>query len=398
MKKIVQALFIIVAAIAAAQGVPGAIGTDLTPAEKGIAEAHKAIHDKPKEYAGYNLLATALILRAQETSDAVFYSQAEEAVEKSLVLSPDSFETKKIRVSVLLGEHEYAAALEQAQSLNKRVPDDLTVYGLLTDAEIELGKYTEAEDSANWMLNLRRGNRQAYIRAAHLREIFGDADGAYEMADLAFQSTIPSETEERASLLTQMGRFRFATGNTEAAEKLSQQALTAFPKYPDALGNLAQLRIAQKRYTEAVELLQQRYQSVPRAGNLYDLAEALQLAGRDKEASKAFADFEAKALAESVRKDNSNRELVFYYADHAQQPGKALETAKREYAWRHDVYTLDAYAWALHVNGQDAEARKQIESALAVGIRDAKLFRHAGEIVLKAGDIQAAHGLPKAGR
>jgi Tfp pilus assembly protein PilF len=64
--------------------------------------------------------------------------------------------------------------------------------------------------------------------------------------------------------------------------------------------------------------------------------------------------------------------------------------AQQEYAWRHDVYTLDAYAWALHVNGQDAEARKQIETALAVGIRDAKLFRHAGEIALKAGDIAAA--------
>jgi Tfp pilus assembly protein PilF len=54
------------------------------------------------------------------------------------------------------------------------------------------------------------------------------------------------------------------------------------------------------------------------------------------------------------------------------------------------VYTLDAYAWALHVNGQDAEARKQIETALAVGVRDAKLFRHAGEIALKTGDVPAA--------
>jgi Flp pilus assembly protein TadD len=64
--------------------------------------------------------------------------------------------------------------------------------------------------------------------------------------------------------------------------------------------------------------------------------------------------------------------------------------AQREYAWRHDVYTLDAYAWALHVNGQDAEARKQIETALAVGIRDSKIFTHAGEIALKMGDRAAA--------
>jgi len=121
-----------------------------------------------------------------------------------------------------------------------------------------------------------------------------------------------------------------------------------------------------------------------------DLAEALQLAGHDGEAKKLFAEFETKALAASSKRLNSNRELVFYYADHAHQPAKALQVAKQEYAWRHDVYTLDAYAWALHVNGQDAEARKQIEAALAVGIRDSTIFAHAGEIALKLGDRATA--------
>jgi len=386
----IQALLLMVATSAAAQGVTAATSTNPSPAERGIAEARKAMSDKPKEYEGYNLLATALVLRAQETFDAAFYAEAEEAVRKSLALSPDNFETEKIQVSILLGEHEYPAALGQAQALNKRVPDDLTLYGLLTDADAELGNYKDAEEAATWMLNLRRGNRPAYIRAARLRELFGDVEGAYEMADLAFQSTIPSEVEERASLLTQMGHFRLASGNTDAAEKLFQQALTAFPNYRDALGNLAQLRITQKRYAEAVVLFQQTYQGAPLAGNLYDLAEALQLAGRDTEAKKAFADFEITSLAESAHKDNSNRKLIVYYADHAHQPAKALKIAQQEYAWRHDVYTLDAYAWALHVNGRDAEARKQIETALAVGICDSEIFAHAGEISLRQGDQAAA--------
>jgi tetratricopeptide (TPR) repeat protein len=177
-----------------------------------------------------------------------------------------------------------------------------------------------------------------------------------------------------------MGDLRLASGNTDAAEQLFQQALKSVPGYSSALGNLAQVRITQKRYMEAVTLLQQRYQGDPRAENLYELAEALQLAGRNDEAARAFAEFETKSLLESNKKDNSNRALVFYYADHAQQLAKALKVAQQECEWRHDVYTLDAYAWALHVNGQDAEARKQMEAALAVGIRDAKLLHHAGEI------------------
>jgi hypothetical protein len=69
---------------------------------------------------------------------------------------------------------------------------------------------------------------------------------------------------------------------------------------------------------------------------------------------------------------------------------KALGIARREYAWRHDVYTLDAYAWALHVNRKDQEAGEQIEKSLAVGIRDAKLFDHAAEIAASLGDLAAA--------
>jgi len=82
--------------------------------------------------------------------------------------------------------------------------------------------------------------------------------------------------------------------------------------------------------------------------------------------------------------------LIFYYTDYSHQPAKALEVAKKEFARRHDVYTLDAYAWALHVNGQDEEARRQIEAALRVGIRDAKLIRHAGEISLALGNLSVA--------
>jgi len=156
------------------------------------------------------------------------------------------------------------------------------------------------------------------------------------------------------------------------------------------LGNLAKVRIQQKRYDEAVALLEQRYQAASHAENLFDLAGALQLAGRSEDAKKAFAEFERKSLLETGRADNSNHELIFYYADYAREPVKALEVAKREFTRRHDVYTLDSYAWALHVNGMDQEARKQVEAALAVGIQDAKLMRHAGEIARKIGDQTVA--------
>ena len=363
---------------------------NLSPAELSIAAAQKQIEKTPTQCAGYNQLAMALARRARETSDVKFYALAEDALKKSLELAPGNLDGEKVHVWLLLGKHEFAAALDVAKALNKRVPDDVLVYGFLTDANVELGNYNDAEKAAQWMLDLRPGNLPGLTRAAYLRELFGDIDGAFEFMDMAYQSTPPTEVEDRAWILNQMGHLRLISGKTEQAEKNLKQALLLFPGYHYAVGNLAKVRLQQKHYDEAIDLLQQRYQVAPHAENLYDLAEALEIAGRASEAKKAFAEFEAKSLLESVRGDNSNRELIFYYADHAGQPAKALDVSLQEYGRRHDVYTLDAYAWALHSNGQDAAARKQIETALAVGIRDARIFYHAGEIALKLGDHATA--------
>lgn len=362
----------------------------LSPAEQAIAEARQAIEKNPKQAEAYSALALGLARRARETSDVSYYTQAEEVLKKSLEVAPGNFAAEKTRVWLLLGKHEFAQALAAAKALNKRVPDDVMLYGFLTDANTELGNYDDAEKATNWMLKLRAGNIPGLTRAAYLRELFGDVGGALDLMNMAYQSTPIAQVEDRAWILTQMAHLDLAVGKTVQAEKLLQQALTLFPGYHYALGNLAKVRIQQKRYDEAVDLLRQRYTAAPHAENLYDLTEALQLAGRTDEANKSFAEFEQKSLLESGRADNSNHELILYYADYAKEPAKALEVAQREYARRHDVFTLDCLAWALHVNGQDAEARKQISAALAVGVRDARLFRHAGEIALALGDRPAA--------
>jgi hypothetical protein len=55
-------------------------------------------------------------------------------------------------------------------------------------------------------------------------------------------------------------------------------------------GQSREVRIEQKRYEDAVDLLQQRYDAAQHAENLYDLAEALELAGHAGQAKNAFAE------------------------------------------------------------------------------------------------------------
>ena len=255
MKRFLAASLVVFAAVsttlAAAQNSAPSENANPSPTELDIAEARKTVLEKPEQYASYNLLATALVRQAQETLDNGDYVEAESALKKSLELAPNNFETEKIEVSILLGEHEFPAALETAKKLNKRTPDDVMVYGMLTDANVELGNYDDAENSAQWMLNLRPGNLPALTRAAHLRELFGDAEGAYELMSLAYQSMPPTDTQQRAWALTQMGHLRFESNDGDEAEKLLQQALTTFPKCSAALTELARIRMAQGRYPDA---------------------------------------------------------------------------------------------------------------------------------------------------
>ena len=390
MKKIAALLLITLTAFAAIAQNNNPAQPGLSPAEQNIATARKLIEKNPKNYEAYNALALALSRRARETSDVRYYAEGEAALQKSFEIAPDNFDGKRIQVWLLLGKHEFAAALVEAKKLNQKMPDDVMVYGFLTDANVELGNYNDAERAAQWMLNLKPANQPGVTRAAYLRELFGDIDGALDLMNMALQSNPPTQVEDGAWILSQMAHLNLAIGDLDQAEKELNQALVMFPGYHYALGNLAKVRIQQKRYSAAVELLTQRYQAAPHAENLYDLATALQLAGRNDEASKAFAEFEKKSLLETDRADNSNHELIFYYAEYANRPDKALDVAQREIARRRDVHTLDCYAWALYKNGQYAEARTQIETALAVGIRDASMFRHAGEIALKTGDKPAA--------
>ena len=365
-----------------------AAGADPTPAQRRIEAARGAVAARP-EAAAYNDLALALAQRARETADPDFYDQAQQALQRSLQLAPGNFGARKIGVWVLLGQHEFARALDEARALNRAMPDDLQVYGFLVDANAELGRYDAAEEAAQWMLDLRPGNVPALTRAAYLRELFGDVEGALDLMGQAYGRIPVNEVEDRAWILAQVAHLQLSIGDTKRAEAACLEALRLFPDYHYALGQLANVRLAQGRASEAVALQQQRYRAAPHPENLFELARAMARAGRPREAGSAFREFERAARAEMGGADNANRELVLYYVDHAQRPAVALQVAELEAGRRHDLYTRAAHAWALSANGRHAQARRQIDEALAVGVKDADLYYRAALIAWRQGDSES---------
>ena len=359
------------------------VGQSLSPAEQAADAARTAIAARPKSHEAQNDLAVALLRRARETADPAFYTQAAEPIAAALTLAPDNFEALKLRARVLLGLREWTQARELAVTLNKRAPDDLQVYGFLTEANAELGNYSEAEAACQWMLDLRPNNLAAFARTAYLRELFGDVEGAIEMMTAVYQRTPSGELEERAWALTRLGHLETQAGRLDRAESALQAALMQFPDYHEALAKLAAVRVAQKKYPEAIDLLKRRYAAVSRPDNLYALADAYERAGMRAEAAAAYADFESRARRMVAGWDNANRELVFYYAGPGRRPAEALKIAELEVARRQDVRTLDAYAWALHANGRVHDARSQMDRVLAVGNKDLEILARAAIIAGK---------------
>jgi tetratricopeptide (TPR) repeat protein len=377
MKTLVFALFL---AICASGVASASEGGSSSPAELRIEGAQKVLQKQPNRYQAYNDLALAFVRRARETGDNSYYEQARAAIANSLQIEPENFEAEQAQVDLQLAEHRYRPALELARALNYRMPDAVLIWGYMAEAEAALGDYQQAEEAAQWMMNLRPGNLPAYLTGADLRQDWGDIDGAEEYLSKALQQTPPFETEETAWILTRMARLLRQSGRPDTAEALLQKALKTFPDYYLSLEELAEIRLDQHLYPKAVELLEKRNQSFPSPSSQLLAARAYEGGGRLADAAKMYAEFESGARAQGALSDDANSDLITYYADHAHQPQEALRIARLEMQNRHDVWALDAYAWALYANSQYAEADQQIEKALAFGTRDAVLYYHAGAI------------------
>ena len=363
-----------------------------TPAQQNISWAEEAIKAHPERNQPYNDLAVAYVQRVRETADPSYYVRAETVLQKSFQITPDNLEGQKARLMILLGRSEFGQALGLAKALNKKTPDDVLLYGFVADAAIGLGDYPDAEVAAQWMLDIRPGNVPGLLRGAALRRLFGDVRGASDFFSQAYQQMPPTQTEDLAWTLTQMADLQLSTGDIEGAQKLLRSALQQFPGYHLALEELANVQTARQHYSEAVDLLRQRNLQFPTVASRYALAQALDHAGQKTEAGLAYADFATKARALIDTSENENERLISYYLDREHNPAEALRIAQLEMTKRHDVNTLDSYAWALCANGRYEEAQKQIAAALAVGVREARTFYHAGVIAAKLRDEASAAG------
>jgi tetratricopeptide (TPR) repeat protein len=351
-----------------------------SPAQQRIAAAQLQIKADPKKVQAYNELAIGFLRRARETADPSYLKEAEGALTDGLKLDATDFQLQKTQVALLLSRHEFAQAIERATALHRRTPDDVMTYGYLSEADIALGNYQEAETNAQWMMNLRPNNTPTLLVGASLRTLYGDPHGAIDFLNRAYSQTSPTEVEDLAWIANQIASIQIDSGQNDAAVQTLQQVEQIYPRYVYTMENLARVRMGQNRANDAIQLWMQatRIDHDPHA--LYELAKVQETAGRVSEARATCAEFERLASAPETATDSSKLDLVLLYAESAATAPKALALAQKRISERQDVWTLDAYAWALYANGKYQDAYAAEQRAIAVGIQSARIFDHAGHI------------------
>jgi tetratricopeptide (TPR) repeat protein len=353
-----------------------------TDRDRAIARAQQDAGKPANAHGALERLGYLYVARARVSNDPGDYTLAEKTASCLESRYPDEAAALLLRGHVLHQLHRFREAEQIARTLVARRTLVLD-YGLLGDVLMEQGQLTEAAAAYQKMLDLKPFY-QSYTRAAHVRWLKGDLQGAIAAMRLAIQSASPRDPESSAWAWTRLAGYELQAGRLREAAKAAETALQHQPDYAAALLAQGRILLALKRPSEATAVLRRATGLNPLPEYQWTLADALRLQGLTAEAETIERELTAGGAA------GDPRTLALYLATRRTDPEKALALAEEELRTRADVFTLDAHAWALAAVGRVAEARQVIERAMAEGTEDARIFLHAGVIHDAAGQRREA--------
>ncbi len=370
-----------------AKGVENSTVSNAETAE--VRNALELIEKMPDAALGYSRLAVAYIRSARETGDFSLNTKADIAVKRALEIDENNFEANKINVSLLLTFHKFTEALEVGTNLQQKYPTDSFFYGVLTDANVELGNYDEAVKNVQKMVDLRP-DMASYSRVSHVRSLHGDTEGAIEAMTKAARIADPADKEAQAWCLVRLGEEYFKIGEYEKSEMRFDEALNIFPKYYLALAAKGKVLAATSDYEMAIEFYKLAAQRVPLTETAIQLGNIYKNTG---DAENAKVQYELAEVMEKNFGNTDQRRLALLWADRDINLTGSLEIARSEYQLRKDIYTADIFAWCLFKNGKFDEARKVMKEAMRLNTKDAQIFYHAGMIEIETGNLKLAKNL-----
>ncbi|WP_420802836.1 tetratricopeptide repeat protein [Streptomyces adustus] len=371
-----------VAAAAPAAVSPALLGSgDLNA---GIAALQTHLRAQPRDFGSWATLGLAYVEQARTQGDPSRYPQAEQAFSRSLALAPDNDPALAGRAALAAARHDFKNALIYADRALKQNPYSERALCSRIDALVELGRYDDAQKAAD-LADARHPGVPVFTRYAYVHELRGDVATARRVLRQALDTaTSPGDV---AYVSTQLGQLAWNQGDDRSALDYYARALGADENYLPALEGRARAQAASGDRADAITGMENVVSRYPLPGPLVELGELYEARGADGDRAKAgdqYALVDAWIALARANGVDADLDTALAAAEHGDAKA-ALRAARAEWARRHTVHTADALAWALHVNGRDAEALTYAREATATGYRNASFLYHRGMIELATG-------------
>ena len=308
------------------------------------------------------------ILLAQRTRpDVAQFERARRFAETAVKQTPGNGRAWTLLAWVRMIEHRFHDALAAATRAEKLTPNDPRLLLLKSDTLTELGRYDEAATLTQQLADTAP-SIPAWTRAAHLRFLFNDLDGAIQIMSMAARAGA-ARGETSAWVWLDLARLHLDAGNLAAAKDALAAAERAQPGLPATRSNEARLQLAMGNPRAALSLYREALNKMPSAEDAlsaWRIAQQLHDKGLEKHMAALLVGFAKLDLA------RSRRALAEHLAERGQFDS-ALKYARGEYADRPDIYSAATLARVLNRAGKTLEARRYAKIALALDTPDPQL-------------------------
>jgi tetratricopeptide (TPR) repeat protein len=353
-----------------------------------VAGLQAELHRRPHDAKALATLGLAYLQRVRETGDASYYPKADGVLHEALAASPHDLVATAGLGQLALARHQFRRALALGLRASAISSTTAGVYGVIGDAEVELGRYRLAFAAFDRMAALKP-SVASYARVSYARELTGDVQGAQRAMALAASAAV-GEREAFAWTQVQIALLELSTGRARDALAHLRIARASFPGYPFALDGTAQAEAALGRYREALSFERAAVDRVPLPQYVALLGDLEHALGRERAARREYgliSVIERVLAANGVRND---LDIALFDVDHGRDLAHAVELARRGHAERPSIVGDDVLGWALARAGRCDEALRWSQRSLRLGTKDATKLFHRGYIAACLGRGAAA--------
>jgi tetratricopeptide (TPR) repeat protein len=330
-------------------------------------------------------IAEIYIYEARVSGEHPYYYTAalsiiENILSHKVELSQDQLFTALFyKSTVQLSQHNFNEALVTGKKALAMNDKNAGIYGVLVDANVEIGNYDQAVIMCDKMLEIRPDLR-SYSRTSYLREIYGDLPGSKKAMHDAINAGAPY-SEYKCWAITTLGKMYESEGQLDSAMICYDFAMQERENYPFGIAGKARVNLKKGNTENAEKLYNSAIKILPEIGFNIELAELKKKEGDMKSYNKMVSEIEVMFQEDIESGHNMNLEYANFLYSFKGDFDKALELGLQEAKNRpNNIDVNKLLAFVYHGLNQDDKAMMHLAKATATEKNDADLICLSGLI------------------